>query len=292
VRIDVLTIFPDWFTGPLTVSLLGRAAGDGTLDVRVHDLRDWTTDRHRSVDDRPYGGGAGMVMRADVWVTAAEAVWNDLAPEATAGRTDPPDDARYLAGGDRPRTVVLTPRGVPFTQTLAREFAAVDRLVLCCGRYEGIDERAHELVATDEVSIGDYVLFGGEVAATAVIETVARLVPGVLGNATSPEDESFSPRPECETTSLRPECEATSLRPECEATSLRPECEATSLRPECEATSGLLEYPQYTRPAEVRGRGVPPVLTSGDHGAVDRWRRERAHELTRRRRPDLLDDPT
>jgi tRNA (guanine37-N1)-methyltransferase len=250
VRLDVLTIFPGWFEGPLTTSLLGKARGAGTLDVRVHDLRAWTTDRHRTVDDAPYGGGAGMVMRADVWIDAAEAVWNDLPPEATTGSTGPPDGARFTAGGDRPRTVLLTPRGRPLTQELAAELATEERLVLCCGRYEGIDERVHDLVATDEVSVGDYVLFGGEVAAAVVIEAVTRHVPGVMGNAASPEDESFSPRGEDGTP--------------------------------------LLEHPQYTRPAEVRGHGIPPVLTSGDHGAVARWRREQALELTRQRRPDLL----
>jgi tRNA (guanine37-N1)-methyltransferase len=248
VRIDVLTIFPDWFAGPLTTSLLGRAIEDRILDVRRHDLRDWATDRHRSVDDAPYGGGAGMVMRADVWIDACEAVWNDLDAEVTRGRAvrdaEPTDP--YVAGGARPRTVLLTPRGRPLTQALAAELAAEDRLVLLCGRYEGIDERVHELVATDEISVGDYVLFGGEVAAAALIEAVARLVPGVLGNQASPADESF--------------------------------------------TSGLLEYPQYTRPPVVRGRGVPEVLTSGDHGAVDRWRHEQAHALTAERRPDLLEE--
>jgi tRNA (guanine37-N1)-methyltransferase len=246
LRIDVLTIFPAWFEGPLTTSLLGKARAAGTLDLRVHDLREWTTDRHRTVDDAPYGGGAGMVMRPDVWFAAAEGVWNDLSPAATAGRAEAPADARYVAGGERPRTVLLTPRGRPLTQALAREFAAEPRLVLLCGRYEGIDERVHEAVATDEVSLGDYVLLGGEVAAAAVIEAVTRLVPGVVGNEASPVDESFS--------------------------------------------SGLLEYPQYTRPAELRGRGVPPVLTSGDHGAVEAWRHARAVELTRTRRPDLLPD--
>jgi tRNA (guanine37-N1)-methyltransferase len=248
VRIDVLTIFPGWFEGPLTTSLLGRAITDGVLDVRVHDLRDWTTDRHRTVDDAPYGGGAGMVMRADVWIDACEAVWNGLDAEVTRGRTvrgEVPTEA-FAAGGLRPRTVLLTPRGRPLTQALAAELAAEERLVLLCGRYEGIDERVHELVATDEVSIGDYVLFGGEAAAAAVIEAVTRLVPGVVGNQASPEDESF--------------------------------------------TSGLLEYPQYTRPPTVRGCGVPEILTSGDHGAVDRWREQRSIELTRARRPDLLGD--
>lgn len=244
MRIDVLTIFPDWFEGPLTTSLLGKAATAGVLDLRVHDLRPFATDRHRTIDDAPYGGGAGMVMRADVWVNAAEAVWNDLPAEQTAGATEPPADATFVAGGPRPRTLLLTPRGRPLDQAFARELADEPRLVLCCGRYEGIDERVHDLVATDEVSIGDYVLFGGEVAAAVVIEAVTRLVPGVVGNAASPQDESFS--------------------------------------------SGLLEYPHYTRPADLRGHGVPDVLTSGDHGAVDRWRAEQARQLTEQRRPDLL----
>jgi tRNA (guanine37-N1)-methyltransferase len=265
-RIDVITIFPAWFEGPLTTSLLGKARAAGTLDLRVHDLRDWTTDRHRTVDDAPYGGGAGMVMRPDVWFAAAEGVWNDLPPTATvdahaapptatvdAHAAPPtatvdahaaPPTARFVAGGPRPRTILLTPRGRPLTQGLAGELAAEPRLVLLCGRYEGIDERVHEAVATDEVSIGDYVLFGGEVAAAVVIEAVTRLVPGVVGNEASPEDESFS--------------------------------------------SGLLEYPHYTRPAELRGRGIPAVLTSGDHAAVAAWRREQALALTERRRPDLL----
>jgi tRNA (guanine37-N1)-methyltransferase len=246
VRIDVLTIFPDWFEGPFSTSLLGKAIDDGRLDVRVHDLRDWTADRHRTVDDAPYGGGAGMVMRADVWVAACESVWNDLPPDPDhLGADVPPTTATQVAGGDRPRTILLTPRGRPLTQELAGELAAEERIVLLCGRYEGIDERVHELVATDEVSVGDYVLFGGEVAAATVVEAVTRLVPGIVGNAASPVDESFS--------------------------------------------SGLLEYPQYTRPAELRGHGVPAVLSSGDHGAVDAWRHEQALELTRRRRPDLLD---
>jgi tRNA (guanine37-N1)-methyltransferase len=241
VRIDVLTIFPEYLAGPLDVSLLGRAREEGLLDVRLHDLRAWATDRHRTVDDAPYGGGAGMVMRADVWFAAAEAVWND----AGEGVHLPDDaDVAHRAGGARPRTVLLTPRGRPLDQRLVEDLAGEERLVLCCGRYEGIDERVHEAVATDEVSIGDYVLWGGEVAALVVLEAVSRLVPGIMGNADSPHDESF--------------------------------------------TSGLLEYPQYTRPADLRGMGIPDVLTSGDHGRVAAWRREQAEALTRSRRPDLL----
>ena len=241
MRVDVLSIFPEYVAGPASLSLLGKAQDDGALDLRCHDLRSWTTDRHRSVDDAPYGGGAGMVMRGDVWVRAAESVWNDTPP----GEDDRAPSGAYRAGGDRPRTVLFTPRGRPFDQQLATELATEDRVVLCCGRYEGIDERVHELVATDEVSIGDYVLFGGEVAALVVLEAVVRLLPGVVGNAASPQDESFS--------------------------------------------DGLLEYPHYTRPPELRGLEVPAILRSGDHARIDAWRRARARELTERLRPDLLE---
>jgi tRNA (guanine37-N1)-methyltransferase len=243
MRIDVLTIFPEYVSGPASLSLLGKAQADGRLDLRLHDLRDWTTDRHRSVDDAPYGGGAGMVMRADVWVRAAEAVWNDLPAGAPVEDVDQVPGLPYVAGGSRPRTLLFTPRGRPFDQALARELAGEERIILGCGRYEGIDERVHDLVATDEVSIGDYVLFGGEAAALVVIEAVVRLLPGVVGNAASPEDESFA--------------------------------------------DGLLEYPHYTRPYELRGRTVPDVLLSGDHATIAAWRRAEAERLTSLRRPDL-----
>jgi tRNA (guanine37-N1)-methyltransferase len=238
MRVDLLTIFPGWFDGPLSTSLVASARETGRLDMRLHDLRDWSTDRHRSVDDAPYGGGAGMVMRADVLIDAAESVWNDVAP----GEALPAD--AIVAGGERPRTVLFTPRGHPLTQSLVRELADEERLVLLCGRYEGIDERVHQLVATDEVSLGDYVLMGGEVAAAALIEAMVRLLPGVLGNDASAAEESFE--------------------------------------------DGLLEHPHYTRPAEVRGLGVPDVLRSGDHGAIAAWRREEALSRTRAVRPDLL----
>jgi tRNA (guanine37-N1)-methyltransferase len=231
LRIDVITIFPTYFEGPFTASLLGRAVEEGRVDLRIHDLRRWTGDRHRSVDDAPYGGGAGMVMRPDVWFAAAEDVWGDDAPDGV--------------GGSRPRTVLLTPRGRTLTQEVVDDLSREDRFVLCCGRYEGIDERVHEAVATDEVSIGDYVLAGGEAAAAVIVEAVVRLLPGVMGNVSSPEEESFR--------------------------------------------GGLLEYPHYTRPAEIRGMSVPEVLRSGDHGAVARWRRAEAERLTRERRPDLLE---
>lgn len=223
VRIDVLTLFPEFFSGPFNASLLGKARSAGLLDIGVHNLRDWATDRHRTVDDVPYGGGAGMVLKPEPFFAAVEALYGSI--EA------------------RPRTVVLTPRGAPLTQQLVGELAEGPGMLLLCGRYEGIDERVHEALANDEVSIGDYVLAGGEVAACVLVEAVTRLLPGVMGNETSGADESFS--------------------------------------------AGLLEYPQYTRPAEFRAMTVPPVLLSGDHGAVDRWRHEQSVTRTQQVRPDL-----
>lgn len=172
MRIDVLSIFPGYFAGPLDSSLLGKADAAGTLDLRVHDLRDYATDRHRTVDDIPYGGGAGMVMKPEPFFTAVTELYGEI--------------------GARPRTVLLTPRGRLLTQRLAQDLATEPALLLLCGRYEGIDERVHDLLATDEVSVGDYVLAGGEVAACVLIEAVTRLLPGVLGNAESAADESFT----------------------------------------------------------------------------------------------------
>ncbi|WP_152192909.1 tRNA (guanosine(37)-N1)-methyltransferase TrmD [Georgenia satyanarayanai] len=234
MRIDVLTIFPDYLA-PLELSLVGKARQSGLLDLAVHDLRAWTTDRHRTVDDTPFGGGAGMVMRPDVWGTALDAVLG----------ADPADD-----GG----TVLLvpSPAGEVFTQRTAEELAGARRLVLACGRYEGIDARVAEHYATRpgvtvrEVSIGDYVLNGGEVAALVVVEAVARLLPGVVGNPESLVEESHG-------------------------------------------AAGLLEYPVYTKPPAWRDLPVPEVLTSGHHAKVTRWRRDRALERTAARRPDLLE---
>jgi len=225
VRVDVLTLFPEFFTGPLQASLLGRARGGGLLDVAVHDLRDWATDRHRTVDDVPFGGGAGMVLKVEPFFAAVEALFGTV--EA------------------RPRTVVLTPRGQPLRQELVRTLSTQPALLLLCGRYEGIDERVHTALAHDEISIGDYVLAGGEVAACVVIEAVTRLLPGVMGNEDSASDESFS--------------------------------------------RALLEYPQYTRPAEFRGMRVPEVLRSGDHQKVADWRHAQALARTRAFRPDLYE---
>jgi tRNA (guanine37-N1)-methyltransferase len=221
MRIDVLTIFPEMVEGFASQSLLGKARDAGRLDVRVHDLRSATTDPHRSVDDAPFGGGAGMVLMPEPIFAVVE-------------REQPPRPLLYLS-----------PAGRRLDQAYARELAASDGFSLLCGRYEGVDERVREHLVDGELSIGDYVLGGGEVAAMVVLEAVGRLVPGVMGNDASADDESFS--------------------------------------------DGLLEYPHYTRPAELRGWEVPEVLRSGDHGRIARWRRAQALDRTRRLRPDLLD---
>jgi tRNA (guanine37-N1)-methyltransferase len=222
VRIDVFSIFPDYFDSPLDASLLGRARADGLLEVRVHDPRVFTTDRHRSVDDAPYGGGAGMVM-------APGPLW----------------DAVEAVGPPRP-LLLLSPGGRRFDQAVARELAALPGFSMLCGRYEGVDQRVADHLCDGELTVGDYVLAGGEAAALVVIDAVARLVPGVMGNAESAADESFA--------------------------------------------GGLLEYPQYTRPADFRGWEVPEVLRGGDHALMARWRRAQALHRTLVRRPDLLTD--
>ena len=221
MRIDVVTIFPEYLDRALGLSLLGRARELGLLDLRFHDPRDHTTDRHRSVDDVPFGGGAGMVMTPEPLFATVEAV-------------DPPRPLLLLAAGGR-----------RFDQAMARDLASGSGFSLVCGRYEGVDQRVADHLCDGEVSVGDFVLAGGEAAALVVIEAVSRLVPGVLGNEESVADESY--------------------------------------------TEGLLEYPQYTRPAEFRGWAVPEVLRSGDHGLVARWRRAAALRRTLARRPDLVD---
>jgi tRNA (guanine37-N1)-methyltransferase len=223
MKIDVVTLFPSLFDEPLRVSLLGKAIDAGLLQVRVHDLRIHGLGRHRSVDDEPYGGGAGMVMRPEPIFAAVET----LAAE----------------NSEKSHVVLMSPRGRRLNQSIVAGLAAREHLVLICGRYEGVDERVSEHLADDEVSIGDFVLAGGEMAALVVIEALSRLLPGVLGNEESLASESH--------------------------------------------TTGLLEYPQYTRPADFRGLKVPDVLLSGDHGAIEAWRRERSREVTRMRRPDL-----
>lgn len=222
----IITLFPGAFPGVLGESLTGKALAEGLWQLETVDLREFGVGRHRNVDDTPAGGGAGMVLRADVLADAIDA--------ASAGV--PRDRARWPL-------VYLSPRGRPFDQATARRFAACDGLTLICGRFEGVDERVLEEYGIEEVSLGDFVLTGGEIAAQAMIDATVRLRPGVLGNAASTEEESFS--------------------------------------------HGLLEHPQYTRPAEWRGRGIPPVLQSGHHGEIARWRRAEAERITRERRPDL-----
>ncbi|MFC3999559.1 tRNA (guanosine(37)-N1)-methyltransferase TrmD [Nocardiopsis sediminis] len=234
MRIDIITIFPEYFS-PLELSLIGKARASGLLDIRLHDLRSWTHDRHNTVDDTPYGGGPGMVMKPEPWGEALDAV--------TGGGEE----------GATPRLIVPAPSGLPFTQQRADRLAAEPWLVFACGRYEGIDSRVAEDAAgrmpVEHLSIGDYVLAGGESATLVMVETVSRLLPGVLGNAESAVQDSF----------------------------------ATG------AMAHLLEGPVYTKPPVWRDREVPPVLLSGNHGAVDRWRRDQALRATARNRPELLD---
>jgi tRNA (guanine37-N1)-methyltransferase len=224
MRIDILTIFPGMFRGPFEESIVKRAVEKGIVQIFLHDIRDYAIDKHRTVDDYPHGGGQGMVMKPEPLFAAVE----DVQGQAT----------------ERGPIVLLTPQGRIFDQEVAVELARHDRLILICGHYEGVDARVHEHLATDEISIGDYVLSGGELAAMVVVDAVVRQIPGVLGSPLSSADDSFA--------------------------------------------EGLLEYPQYTRPADFRGMGVPEVLMSGNHGEIARWRRQQSLLRTARRRPDLL----
>jgi tRNA (guanine37-N1)-methyltransferase len=227
VRIDVVTIFPEAFPGPLGVGIPGRARERGLADLAVWDLRDFTSDRHRSVDDIPYGGGVGMVMKPEPLVRAVETIRAAHPEKSTA-------------------VLLTTPQGERFSHVRARSLAGRRHLIVLCGRYEGVDERVVELLGAEEVSIGDYVLSGGEVAAMVIIEAVVRLLPGAVGDAESVAWDSFS--------------------------------------------AGLLDHPQYTRPATFRGCAVPEVLLSGHHEAIRRWRAREALRRTLLRRPDLLDE--
>ena len=273
MRLDVVTIFPDYLD-PLRHALLGKAIEKGILEIGVHDLRQWATGVHQAVDDSPYGGGPGMVMKPDVWGPALDDVAAGTGPAARAAALDSavphrgqarhdelaglPAESSYAdvapdgeAAGDvaKPLLVVPTPAGAPFTQDMARRWSHESHIVFACGRYEGIDQRvvedAAERYRVEEVSIGDYVLIGGEVAVLVMAEAVVRLVPGVLGNRRSHEEDSFS--------------------------------------------DGLLEGPGYTKPREWRGREVPAALLSGNHARIDRWRRDQALLRTQARRPELLE---
>lgn len=231
MTIDIVTIFPEFFAGPLDYGILRRAQQAGLLQITVHDLRQFTDDRHRTVDDRPFGGEEGMVLKPEPMFRAVE----------------------QIRGPDRPpsKVILLSAQGRLFRQPLAVELAREPGLVLLCGRYEGVDERVAEYLADEEISIGDFVLSGGEIAAAVVTEAVVRLLPGALGKALSAVRESFTP-------------------------------------PAGQPGIGLLDYPHYTRPAQFRGLAVPETLLSGDHKRVQQWRRRKALEKTRRHRPELL----
>ena len=254
MKFEIVTIFPEFFRGPLEHGIIRRAREAGLVEVEVVDLRDFTHDRHRTVDDRPFGGGEGMVLKPEPLFECLEA--HGVAPR----------EAR-LAGTAGESVVLLSAQGKRFDQGVAEQLAALDRVVLICGRYEGVDERVTDFLAVCELSIGDYVLSGGELAAAVVVDTVTRLLPGALGNEASARQESF--------------CGGGKQRPAAEEDG-RPMPSSTC------ASGGLLDYPHYTRPAEFRGMAVPEVLVSGDHEQIRRWRRRVALEKTLRNRPDLL----
>ena len=249
MRFDIITIFPDFFTSIFSHGVVKRALSNGLIQIEAHDLRNFTHDRHRTVDDRPFGGGEGMVLKPEPLVEAIES----LGVAAKSQR-------------ERESVLLLSAQGAKFTQATARELAQLERVVLICGRYEGVDERVNELVCDRELSIGDYVLSGGELAAAVIIDATMRLIPGVLGNEDSRAFESFGQADSHFT------------------------ADSLGLPRSTHGSGGLLDYPHYTRPAEFRGLAVPEVLAGGDHAAIRKWRRERALEKTLRNRPDLLEE--
>jgi tRNA (guanine37-N1)-methyltransferase len=253
MRFEILTIFPEMLRGFFDFGVVSRAQKTGLVEIAVHDLRAFTHDRHRTVDDRPFGGGEGMVLKAE-----------PLA-EALAASGIPPLSERSPESRQREAVVLLSAQGQQFTQSIARELAALDRIVLLSGRYEGVDERVNELYCDRELSIGDYVLSGGELAAAVVLDAVARLIPGVLGNEASSEFESFG------------------------AGDSAIDADVEGVPRSQHGSGGLLDYPHYTRPAEFRGLAVPEVLMGGDHAAVRKWRRGQQLRKTLKNRPDLLE---
>src|SRR5271170_396787 len=252
-HIDILTIFPDFFRGPLDYGIVRRARETGLVEISIHDLRAFTKDKHRTVDDRPFGGGEGMVLKPEPIFECLES-FGDMAPR----------EARLILGAKQ-SVILLSAQGRRLDQSLAAELSTLERVVLICGRYEGVDERISDHLADREVSIGDYVLSGGELGAAVIVEAVMRLLPGVLGNEASSEFESFG-------------------HAEDHATDTEGPPRSTH------GSGGLLDYPHYTRPAEFRGLEVPEVLAGGDHAAIRKWRRERALEKTLQNRPDLLEN--
>jgi tRNA (guanine37-N1)-methyltransferase len=251
MKFEILTIFPDFFRGPLDYGIVRRAREAGLIEIAIHDLRAFTHDRHRTVDDRPFGGGEGMVLKPEPIFECLEAM--SIVPRSQRLREDALESV-----------VLLSPQGQMFTQSVAQELQRRERVVMICGRYEGVDERVGEYLADREISVGDFVLSGGELGAAIIVDTVSRLVPGALGNAASAQQESFTTGGEAP---------------------VRGENEPPSST--C-GSGGLLDYPHYTRPAEFRGMPVPEVLMNGNHDEIRRWRRRRALEKTLANRPDLL----
>jgi tRNA (guanine37-N1)-methyltransferase len=251
MKFEILTIFPDFFRGPLDYGIVRRAREAGLIEIGIHDLRAFTHDRHRTVDDRPFGGGEGMVLKPEPIFECLESL-----------KVSPREER--IAGGSEETVLLLSPQGELFTQMRAQRMMRHTRVVLICGRYEGVDERVSEYLADGEISIGDFVLSGGELGAAVIVDTLSRLVPGALGNAASAQQESFTEHP-----------------------AERPRIEGEPPSSTC-SSGGLLDYPHYTRPAEFRGMPVPEVLVNGNHDEIRRWRRRVALEKTLRNRPDLL----
>jgi len=264
VQIDIITIFPDFFRGPLDYGIIRRARDAGLVKIEIRDLRAFTRDRHRTVDDRPFGGGEGMVLKPEPLFECVESL--NLASR----------EERVPA---KQSVVLLSAQGRRFDQKLASELTEMDRVVLICGRYEGVDERVGTHLADREISIGDYVLSGGELGATVIVDTVTRLIPGAVGNEASTRQESFFAGPELGGDDVSDR----SVRPFDKLRAGSARADSTC------ASGGLLDYPHYTRPAEFRGMKVPEVLLNGNHDEIRRWRRRSALEKTLRNRPDLLD---
>ena len=289
MRFDLITIFPEFFTGPLDHGIVRRARENGLIEVHVQDLRVFTKDRHRTVDDRPFGGGEGMVLKPEPLFEAVESLLGHGVGDA----------ARQILTDSKTAIVLMSAAGKLFRQETARRYAELDRVILICGRYEGVDERVAEHLATEEISIGDFVLSGGELPAALVVDAVTRLLPGALGNEASSQNESFSgsivpngaqPFGAPFVPQGKQGKHAAPLEGEGPAASsgVAPVSRAggtPALRP---SNPGLLDYPHYTRPAEFRGWSVPEVLIGGNHAEVAKWRRAAALEKTRRKRPDLL----
>ncbi|HEY5381422.1 MAG TPA: tRNA (guanosine(37)-N1)-methyltransferase TrmD [Acidobacteriaceae bacterium] len=285
MRFDLVTLFPGFFEGPLHYGVLERALRTGLAEVHTHDLRDWTHDRHRTVDDRPFGGGEGMVLKPQPIFECVESL--NITPRAT--RLSDPSAARESV-------ILLSAQGKRFTQAIARHLATLDRIVLICGRYEGVDERVAQLLSDQELSIGDFVLSGGELAAAAILDAVTRLLPGVLGHEDSSRYESFGEGDDALTASspenCHPERSPQNRHPDPEHREgegpASPRDQPQRVPRSTHASGGLLDYPHYTRPADFRGAPIPEVLAGGDHAAIRRWRRHAALAKTHANRPDLL----